>query len=203
MRTSIVFNVVELFTSIENLTEIIISSNNFQQNLKKLPTAISVIDSKLLEKSNSINISSKNFVVLKSTLPNKMITVYGLTLSILGMCIFNIGLTPNRSDAMSHLGVARDLRAALMHKGFKLELITPSVSSFHVNSRTQKININIENIQSCRRFSGVCIDNIIVKESPIWLKNRLKSIGLSPLNNVVDNVYLTVSVNPLPSNTPS
>jgi phenylalanyl-tRNA synthetase beta chain len=100
--------------------------------------------------------------------------------------IFNIGLTPNRSDAMSHLGVARDLRAALMHKGFKLELITPSVSSFHVNSRTQKININIENIQSCRRFSGVCIDNIIVKESPIWLKNRLKSIGLSPLNNVVD-----------------
>ncbi|MBT3561910.1 MAG: phenylalanine--tRNA ligase subunit beta, partial [Flavobacteriaceae bacterium] len=67
--------------------------------------------------------------------------------------IFNIGLTPNRSDAMSHLGVARDLRAALMHKGFKLELITPSVSSFHVNSRTQKININIENIQSCRRFS--------------------------------------------------
>ncbi|MDC1417417.1 phenylalanine--tRNA ligase subunit beta, partial [Flavobacteriaceae bacterium] len=100
--------------------------------------------------------------------------------------IFNIGLTPNRSDAMSHLGVARDLRAALMHKGFKLELITPSVSSFHVNSRTQKININIENIQSCRRFSGVCIDNITVKESPIWLKNRLKSIGLSPLNNVVD-----------------
>ena len=100
--------------------------------------------------------------------------------------VFNIGLTPNRSDAMSHLGVARDLRAALMHKGFKNELITPSVSSFNINSRTQKINIDIENPETCPRFTGVCIDDINVKESPNWLKNRLKSIGLSPLNNVVD-----------------
>ena len=100
--------------------------------------------------------------------------------------VFNIGLTPNRSDAMSHLGVARDLRAALMHKGFKNELITPSVSSFNINSRTQKINIDIENSEICPRFTGVCIDDINVKESPNWLKNRLKSIGLSPLNNVVD-----------------
>ena len=100
--------------------------------------------------------------------------------------VFNIGLTPNRSDAMSHLGVARDLRAALMHKGFKNELITPSVSSFNINSRTQKINIDIENPKICPRFTGVCIDDINVKESPNWLKNRLKSIGLSPLNNVVD-----------------
>lgn len=100
--------------------------------------------------------------------------------------IFNIGLTPNRSDAMSHLGVARDLRAALLHKGLKSELITPSVSSFNINSRTQKINIDIENSEKCPRFTGVCIDDINVKESPNWLKNRLKSIGLSPLNNVVD-----------------
>ena len=100
--------------------------------------------------------------------------------------VFNIGLTPNRSDAMSHLGVARDLRAALMHKGLKNQLITPSVSSFNINSRTQKINIDIENPEICSRFTGVCINNIIVKESPNWLKNRLKSIGLSPLNNVVD-----------------
>ena len=100
--------------------------------------------------------------------------------------VFNIGLTPNRSDAMSHLGVARDLRAALMHKGIKNELITPSVSSFNINSRSQKINIDIENSEICPRFTGVCIDDINVKESPNWLKNRLKSIGLSPLNNVVD-----------------
>lgn len=100
--------------------------------------------------------------------------------------VFNIGLTPNRSDAMSHLGVARDLRAALMHKGHKSELITPSVSSFHINSRTKKININVEDPNICPRFSGVCIENVSIKESPKWLKNKLKSIGLTPLNNVVD-----------------
>ena len=100
--------------------------------------------------------------------------------------VFNIGLTPNRSDAMSHLGVARDLRAALMHKGHKGELITPSVSSFHINSRTQKVNINVQDSNLCPRFTGVCIENISVKESPSWLQNSLKSIGLTPLNNVVD-----------------
>ena len=100
--------------------------------------------------------------------------------------VFNIGLTPNRSDAMSHLGVARDLRAALMHKGHKTELITPSVSSFHINSRIQKININVHDPNLCPRFTGVCIENISVNESPSWLKNRLKSVGLTPLNNVVD-----------------
>ena len=100
--------------------------------------------------------------------------------------IFNIGLTPNRSDAMSHHGVARDLRAALMHKGFKTELLTPSVSNFHINSRTKKINIKISNQSLCQRFSGVCIENIKVESSPKWLQNKLKSIGLSPVNNVVD-----------------
>jgi len=100
--------------------------------------------------------------------------------------IFNIGLTPNRSDAMSHHGVARDLRAALMHKGQKTELLTPSVSNFHINSRTKKINIKILNQSLCQRFSGICIENIKVESSPKWLQNKLKSIGLSPVNNVVD-----------------
>ena len=100
--------------------------------------------------------------------------------------IFNIGLTPNRSDAMSHHGVARDLRAALMHKGQKTELLTPSVSNFHINSRTKKINIKISNQSLCQRFSGICIENIKVESSPKWLQNKLKSIGLSPVNNVVD-----------------
>ena len=100
--------------------------------------------------------------------------------------IFNIGLTPNRSDAMSHHGVARDLRAALMHKGLKTELLTPSVSNFHINSRTKKINIKISNQSLCQRFSGVCIENIKVESSPKWLQNKLKSIGLSSVNNVVD-----------------
>ena len=100
--------------------------------------------------------------------------------------IINIGLTPNRSDAMSHFGVARDLRAAFMHKGIKSELITPSVSSFNVNSRTQKVNVIVEDSNLCPRFMGICIDNITIDDSPKWLQNKLKSIGLSPLNNVVD-----------------
>ena len=113
--------------------------------------------------------------------------------------IINIGLTPNRSDAMSHMGVARDLRAALIQKGIKSELITPSVSSFHINSRTQKINVYVEDSKMCPRFSGVCIDNIIVKDSPKWLQNKLKAIGIVPINNVVDitNYVLHESGNPL------
>ena len=113
--------------------------------------------------------------------------------------IINIGLTPNRSDAMSHMGVARDLRAALIQKGIKSELITPSVSSFHINSRTQKVNVYVEDSKMCPRFSGVCIDNIIVKDSPKWLQNKLKAIGIVPITNVVDitNYVLHESGNPL------
>ncbi|MDA9593530.1 phenylalanine--tRNA ligase subunit beta [Flavobacteriaceae bacterium] len=113
--------------------------------------------------------------------------------------VINIGLTPNRSDAMSHMGVARDLRAALIQKGIKSELITPSVSSFHINSRTQKVNVHVEDSKMCPRFSGVCIDNIIVKASPKWLQNKLKAIGIVPINNVVDitNYVLHESGNPL------
>ena len=113
--------------------------------------------------------------------------------------VINIGLTPNRSDAMSHMGVARDLRAALIQKGIKSELITPSVSSFHINSRTQKANVYVEDSKMCPRFSGVCIDSIIVKDSPKWLQNKLKAIGIVPINNVVDitNYVLHESGNPL------
>ena len=100
--------------------------------------------------------------------------------------IFEIGLTPNRSDAISHFGVARDLRAALIQRGIKTELITPSISSFYVNSRTRKINVKVEDYNLCPRFSGICIENIKIDKSPDWLQTRLKSIGLSPINNVVD-----------------
>ena len=100
--------------------------------------------------------------------------------------VFDVGLTPNRSDAMSHFGVARDLRAALMHKKKNLVITSPSVSSFHVNSRTKKINIKLKETNLCPRFTGVCIEGIKVETSPDWIKNKLKSIGLSPINNVVD-----------------
>jgi len=100
--------------------------------------------------------------------------------------IFEIGLTPNRSDAMSHFGTARDLKAGLLQKGINLELITPSVSAFHVDSRSLKIDVDIKNIEKAPRYCGVTISNIKVADSPEWLQNRLKAIGLAPINNVVD-----------------
>ncbi|WP_340073610.1 phenylalanine--tRNA ligase subunit beta [Leptobacterium sp. I13] len=100
--------------------------------------------------------------------------------------VFEIGLTPNRADAMSHYGVARDLRAGLIQRDLQLELITPSVSNFRIDNRTLRIDVDIEDKELCPRYCGVTISGIKVKESPIWLKNRLKSIGLTPKNNVVD-----------------
>lgn len=100
--------------------------------------------------------------------------------------VFEIGLTPNRADAMSHYGVARDLKAGLAQKGINLELISPSVSSFSVNRRTLKIDVTVENEKTTPRYCGVTISDIKVKESPAWLQNKLKAIGLTPKNNVVD-----------------
>ena len=100
--------------------------------------------------------------------------------------VFEIGLTPNRADAMSHYGVARDLRAGLIQKNKIFELITPSVSKFKVDKRTLKIDVDIKNTELAPRYCGVTISGITVKESPKWLQNRLKSIGLNPKNNIVD-----------------
>ncbi|GAA4809110.1 phenylalanine--tRNA ligase subunit beta [Litoribaculum gwangyangense] len=100
--------------------------------------------------------------------------------------VFEIGLTPNRADAMSHLGVARDVRAGLIQKEINLELITPSVSAFHVDSRTLKIDVEVINKELAPRYCGVTISGVKVKESPKWLQNRLKAIGLKPINNIVD-----------------
>ena len=100
--------------------------------------------------------------------------------------VFEIGLTPNRADAMSHLGTARDLRAGLIQKDINLELITPSVSAFNVANRTLKIDVDVINKELAPRYCGVSISGLKVKESPKWLQNRLKAIGLSPINNIVD-----------------
>ncbi len=101
--------------------------------------------------------------------------------------VFEIGLTPNRADAMSHLGVARDLRAGLMQmKDIHQELITPSVSDFNVDERTRNIKIEVEDTKLVPRYAGITITDITVEESPSWLKNRLLAIGLKPINNVVD-----------------
>jgi phenylalanyl-tRNA synthetase beta chain len=100
--------------------------------------------------------------------------------------VFEIGLTPNRADAMSHMGVARDLRAGLLQKGTTSELITPSVSKFKVEKRTLKIDVKVENEKLAPRYCGVTISGVTVKSSPNWLQNRLKAIGLTPKNNIVD-----------------
>ncbi|WP_318345439.1 phenylalanine--tRNA ligase subunit beta [Flagellimonas baculiformis] len=100
--------------------------------------------------------------------------------------VFEIGLTPNRADAMSHFGVARDLKAGLEQKEIQKELVTPSTSNFSIDNRSLKIDVEVKNSQLAPRYCGLTISNLIVQESPDWLKNRLRSIGLSPINNVVD-----------------
>lgn len=100
--------------------------------------------------------------------------------------VFEIGLTPNRADAMSHLGTARDLRAGMLQSGVNVELITPSVSNFRVDKRTLKIDIDVKEPKLAPRYCGVTISGIEVKPSPAWLQNRLKAIGLNPKNNIID-----------------
>jgi phenylalanyl-tRNA synthetase beta chain len=100
--------------------------------------------------------------------------------------VFEIGLTPNRADAMSHLGTARDLRAGMLQSGVNVELITPSVSNFRVDKRILKIDIDVKETKLAPRYCGVTISGITIKPSPAWLQNRLKAIGLNPKNNIVD-----------------
>ena len=100
--------------------------------------------------------------------------------------VFEIGLTPNRADAMNHLGTARDLRAGMLQSGVNVELITPSVTNFRVDKRTLKIDIDVKESKLVPRYCGLTISGITVKPSPAWLQNRLKGIGLNPKNNIVD-----------------
>jgi len=100
--------------------------------------------------------------------------------------IFEIGLTPNRSDAMSHFGTARDLKAGLLQQGHSLELISPSVSDFHIDNRILKIDTEVQDNKLAPRYCGLTISGITVAESPSWIQNRLKAIGLTPKNNIVD-----------------
>jgi phenylalanyl-tRNA synthetase beta chain len=100
--------------------------------------------------------------------------------------VFEIGLTPNRADAMSHLGTARDIRAGLSQTGVNVEFITPSVSNFRVDKRILKIDVKVEETLLAPRYCGVTISGIKVKSSPRWLQDRLKAIGINPKNNLVD-----------------
>ncbi|MCL2435456.1 MAG: phenylalanine--tRNA ligase subunit beta [Lentimicrobiaceae bacterium] len=101
--------------------------------------------------------------------------------------VFEIGLTPNRSDAISHIGVARDLFAALKQNNIPCSKIAlPFIGDFIPSKRNPSIAIVIENKTACPRYTGICLENVKIKESPDWLKNRLLSVGVRPINNVVD-----------------
>lgn len=101
--------------------------------------------------------------------------------------VIEIGLTPNRADANSHIGTARDLAAAIsIQLNKKTKVQWPDVSSFEEGTAQLPIEVIIEDAQACPRYTGIIIDNIQVKESPSWLQNRLRAIGIKPMNNIVD-----------------
>ena len=100
--------------------------------------------------------------------------------------VYEIGLTPNRADAMSHLGVARDLKALCTLRNIPFEWSVPETSSFHVDTTQKTIPVEIEDSEKCLQYYGLTLTNIKISPSPQWLQNRLKAIGINPKNNIVD-----------------
>ncbi|OYT12199.1 MAG: phenylalanine--tRNA ligase subunit beta [Bacteroidetes bacterium 4572_112] len=115
--------------------------------------------------------------------------------------VYEIGLTPNRADATSHIGSARDLVAVInrFYPEKRLILNKPSVDNFKVDNNNLPIEISIKDTDACARYSGLCIENVKIAESPEWLKNSLKAVGLRPINNIVDisNYILMETGHPL------
>lgn len=99
--------------------------------------------------------------------------------------VIEIDLTPNRIDGASHIGAARDL-AAFLKKTEDIKYTKPSVDAFKVDNNNLEIPVEVGTTEACPRYSGVTISGVEVKDSPEWLQNRLKMVGLSPINNVVD-----------------
>ena len=100
--------------------------------------------------------------------------------------LLEVDITPNRIDAASHYGVARDLAAYLKQNNLKGTLTCPSIDTFRIDEQGGAIPVFVENTEACPRYSGLTIRNVTVKESPDWMKDRLKIIGLRPINNIVD-----------------
>lgn len=102
--------------------------------------------------------------------------------------VFEIGLTPNRADATSQIGSARDLVAVINHhyKDQNIALKLPSVAEFKVDNTSLTIPVEIEDLEACPRYTALTISGIEIKESPEWIQNHLKSLGLKPINNIVD-----------------
>ncbi len=123
--------------------------------------------------------SHAGIMVLTTTAPNG--TPAAEYFNVQTDFVIEIGLTPNRADAASHMGVARDIKAA---KNRVLKV--PAVDDFKIENKNLTIPVEVENIEACPRYSAVTISGVRVSESPEWLKYRLKSIGLTPINNIVD-----------------
>ena len=100
--------------------------------------------------------------------------------------LIEVDITPNRADGASHYGVARDLYAYYQAKGIDIALTKPSVADFQVQSHALPIEVIVENADACPRYTGVSIQGVTIKESPDWLKKSLSTIGIRPINNVVD-----------------
>ncbi|MCI7777955.1 MAG: phenylalanine--tRNA ligase subunit beta, partial [Prevotellaceae bacterium] len=100
--------------------------------------------------------------------------------------VIEVDITPNRADACSHYGVARDLYAWLVQNGYQTSLHRPSVEDFKVDNEDLTISISVENEEACPRYTAVSLKDCEVKESPEWLQDRLRVIGIRPINNIVD-----------------
>ena len=100
--------------------------------------------------------------------------------------LIEVDITPNRADGASHYGVARDLYAYYQAKGIDIALTKPSVEDFKVDSQALPIEVVVENAQACPRYTGVSIKGVTIHESPDWLKKALNTVGIRPINNVVD-----------------
>ena len=114
--------------------------------------------------------------------------------------VYEIGLTPNRSDGTNHIGVAKDLAAALkINYGHEGKVNLPDTAHFAIDSKDTPVEVVVENAMACPRYSGVVIKGVTIKESPDWLKKRLNAIGVRPISNIVDitidPVIVTVSKN--------
>ncbi len=118
-------------------------------------------------------------MVLDTDLPNG--TPASQYFNIQSDTVLEIGLTPNRADAASHVGVARDVKALMQR-----EINLPKVDEFAVDNTDLPIKVTVENTEACPRYSGITISGVKVEASPEWLQNRLKAIGLAPINNIVD-----------------
>jgi phenylalanine--tRNA ligase, beta subunit len=100
--------------------------------------------------------------------------------------VIEVDITANRSDALSHYGVARDLYAWLKQNNYQTELHKPNCDAFKVDNESLTIDVEVKNSEACKRYACVSISNCEVKESPEWLQNKLKIVGIRPINNIVD-----------------